>query len=218
MTHSPSTDLASRVASGFQKIALVLRHEAWLAAGARGITPTQAQIMEAVHASRTTIGVGQLAEQLALTKATVSAAVTTLESKGLLQKKPSPSDGRALCLELTKEGKREMGESSSSLDTILKAVKGMSSTQQGGLMEGLIATIHSLETQGHIPTAHMCVSCTHFRPNQHKGKPKPHHCALLRKAIGQHELRIECAEHQEMPKQAAQDLWSAFSKGLPLKP
>lgn len=216
MTDEPSQSLADRVASGFAKIALVMRHEAWREAGARGLSPTQAQILQTIAVADEPPGLKAVAEQLALTAGTVSEAVRVLVEKGLVEKTRAPHDGRAIALALTEAGSREVGDASGALSTVVEAVREMSADQQAGLVRGLVATVRSLQRRGMIPTSRMCVGCRHFRPNVRPGAARAHHCAFLDEAIGDVDLRFDCPDADALDGDDLEALWLAYRDGVSL--
>lgn len=80
------------------------------AAAAEGLTPQQHQALLAIrgHAGAA-MNVGVLAERLCLKHHTTVELVQRLEKAGLVAKRPSPEDRRAVLLELTAEGAARLG-------------------------------------------------------------------------------------------------------------
>ncbi len=213
----PNPTAETNVATGLAKIAMVLRHEAWADAGERGLTPTQSQIL-ALLASRprADFGIKEVAAHLAIVMGTASDAVSTLERKGLIEKKSSASDGRAVVLRMTARGRRRAKQSTEWPDVMLGAIGDLSGDEQAAFMRGLTKIIRSLQEQGKIPVARMCVNCTHFRPHEHKGQDAPHHCALIDAALGDRNLRMDCDEMAPANKELMPHLWQLFVNGQSL--
>ncbi|MGD2111083.1 MAG: MarR family winged helix-turn-helix transcriptional regulator [Phycisphaerae bacterium] len=209
-------ECASQVATGLAKLALVFRHEAWQATGEHGLTPTQAQILSVIAGSSKPAGLSAVAEQLAITAGTASAAVTTLVEKGLLQKRRSSGDGRAIALKLTAKGKRIAVTAAEWPETIVTAATALPDREQAGLVRGLVALIRELQEQGAVPTSRMCVGCKYFRPNEYPGRRKAHHCQYIDGPIGDSDLRVDCAEMEPIAAELAPRLWSVFIDGQPL--
>lgn len=209
----PIQAIESRIAAGFAKIGLVLRHEAWRKGGERGLTPTQAQILGTIAAASDPLGVRGIAERLALTLPTVSEALSTLVEKALVTKERDPNDGRATIVKLTAQGRREAKRGALGAPSILAAATGMTHEQKEGLVEGLVAMIRSLEEQGLIPTSKMCVGCRYFRPHLHPGEEKIHHCDLLAAPIGRADLRLDCPDQLARDDETAEEVWAAFREG-----
>ncbi len=209
-------ELPDRVAAGFHKISLVLRHEAWKAAGGRGLSPTQAQILSTLSTAGSPLRLGDLAREIGLTPGTVSEAVRVLVEKDLVQKSSDEHDQRAVAIRLTRKGKREAAHDSGALSTIVTAAKSLSAEQQAGLVVGLVATIRSLQEQGQVPVARMCVGCVYFRPHAHRAAKKAHHCQFVDAAIGDEDLRFDCGDFESADERDSQETWAAFSEGRPV--
>ena len=209
-------DTADRIVAGLSKISLVLRHEAWRSSGGRGLTPTQSQILSILAGSIDPTGVKEVARQTAITMGTASEAVSSLVAKGLVRKQPSGSDGRAVVLSLTITGARAAAAAAEWPASMVEAVESLPEAERAGLLRGLIGMIRSLQERGAVPTARMCVGCTHFRPNEYPEAAKAHHCLLIGAPIGDSDLRIDCAEMEPVGNELATRLWSVFVNGQPL--
>lgn len=215
--HDPQS-LPNRVAAGFAKVSLVLRHEAWQSAGQKGLTPTQAQILSLIAAAPDEIGLKAVSANLAITAGTASEAVSALEAKDLLRKQRSADDGRALVLKLTAAGRRAARAAARWPDTVLQAAASLTADEQAGLVRGLVAMVRSLQQQGLVPPARMCVECRYFRPHAHAGARQPHHCEFIDAAIGDADLRLDCPEMEPVAAGASGALWDLFVHGEPAQP
>lgn len=217
---SPSTPThqttAQRIVAGLGKVALVFRHAQWAASGRRGLTPTQSQILSLIAGSPGPLGVKAVAEHLAVTMGTASEAVGALVEKRLLRKEADEADGRAVVLRLTAEGKREAARAAEWPGAIVDAVETMPEAERAALLRGLVGMVRTMEDRGLVPTARMCVSCRFFRPNEHPGTAKPHHCQFIGAPIGDADLRIDCAEMEPVEASLRPRLWSVFVHGTPL--
>ncbi|MCB9860880.1 MAG: winged helix-turn-helix transcriptional regulator [Phycisphaeraceae bacterium] len=216
MESGSAADSAAQVAAGLAKLALVFRHEAWRATGEHGLSPTQAQILAVVAGASQPIGLSTVADQLAITAGTASAAVSTLVGKGLVVKQRSADDGREIRLKLTAKGKRLAASAGEWPEAVLAAAAALSSSDQAGLVRGLVSLIRELQERGSVPTARMCVGCRFFRPNEYAGKSKPHHCQYIDAPIADSELRVDCDEMEPVDPELAPRLWTAFVGGKSL--
>lgn len=202
--------LAERIIQGMSKASLVQRHEAWRAAGSRGLTPTQAQILAVLAAEPAPIGINGVAQRMALTKAAASEAVAALVEKDLVIKTRSAEDGRAVTLRLTRRGRGAASAAAPDASpTILRALRELPQAEQEALLRGLIGLIRNLQEQGAVPVARMCVSCAHFRPLAHAGSAKPHHCAFIDAPMADADLRLECRDMEPTTDASAARLWQA---------
>ncbi len=192
----PPDPLAERVTTGLAKIGLALKHGAWQTSAARGLSPTQAQILTLLRA-RDPEGcrLGDLARALAVTPATVSEAVQALVRKGLVVRERSSEDGRALRLGLSEEGRRHAAALADWPDAILEAVDSLTPPEQATLFAALVKLILVLQQRGRLPLQRMCPTCTHFRPSVHPDPVRPHHCAFVDAPLGDADLRLDCPDH-----------------------
>lgn len=218
MSSAPRSNLstAQKILAGFAKIALVMRHESWRSAGERGLTPTQAQILSILAGVPNPIGLKEVARQMAVTLGTASEAISALVGKGLVRKATCESDGRAIVLTLTPRGKREAKLAGQWPASMVDAVDALPEHERAALLRGLIGMIRTLQEQGSVPTARMCVGCTYFRPNEYPDTPKPHHCLLIDAPIADADLRIDCGEMEPAAEEVRPRLWSVFVNGKPL--
>jgi DNA-binding MarR family transcriptional regulator len=189
-----SIDPARSVAVGLSKLGLALRTHAWEERGRTGLTPTQAQIVSLL-ASRGALRVGELARLLAVSQPTVSDAVSALEGKGLVGRRPG-ADRRVQLVALTRGGEAVAASSTEWPDALLAAVESLDPDEQAVLLRGLTKMILELQRRGRIPVQRMCATCRFFRPNVHVDPLRPHHCAFVDAAFGDRELRLDCQDHE----------------------
>jgi len=208
----------TKLASGLAKIGLVMRHQAWRDAGESGLTPTQAQVLAGIESSaQGWMSVGDIARSLAVTQPTASDAIASLERKGFLARERSTTDARVVCVSLTQQGRRLARDNADWPDVLLCAIGELDEHEQGVFVMGLMKMIRSLQESGQIPTARMCASCTHFRPNVHVGSDHPHHCAYIDAPMRQVDLRLDCGDHEPVSPEHAPQLWELLVSGRPLE-
>jgi len=215
-TEEPQEGPATRIAAGLFKLALVIRHQSWKAAGERGLTPTQSQILALLASLPGDTGVKALAEQLSITMGTASEAVSALERKELLTKANSPTDGRAVVLKLTRRGRGQAKKCREWPEVLVDAAHTLPTAEQAGFLRGLVGMIRSLQEQGAVPTTRMCVGCRYFRPNEYPGSEKAHHCGYLDTAIADVDLRIDCDDMEPASEAASPQLMEALFAGTAL--
>ncbi len=203
--------LPRRVALGLSKIGLALRSQAWRAAGERGLTPTQGQILAILKVRRGgPCRLQQLADGLGVSAATTSEAVQALERKCLVSRERSREDARSLAVALTARGRREAGVASNWADFMAETVSRLAAAEQAALLRLLTRMILSLQRRRQIPVAAMCVTCRFFRPNIHAGSDRPHHCAFVDAPFGDAALRLECPEHEPATPRARSEAVKAW--------
>lgn len=181
--------------TGLAKVGLALKSHAWRTAGPLGISPTQGQILALLRAAPAPLRLGRIAEGLGVTAPTASDAVRVLVEKGLVVRQAVPGDGRAVAIALTRDGRSVGAEAAEGPDALLSAAGALDATEQGVLLKALTAMIATMQQDGTIAPARMCVGCRYFRPNVHRG-PRPHHCDFVDARFGDRELRLECGEQE----------------------
>ena len=190
-----SESIATRVAIGLNKLGLAMKSRAWAGAGARGLTPTQGQILALMRARGRALRLTQVAAELGISAPTASDSVRALVDKGLVRKARSKDDARAVALELTTAGKAEAECAASFSDFLLAAIDVLSPAEQEAFLVSLIKMISVLVERGQIPTQRMCLSCRHFRPNEYPERDPPHHCAQVDAPLGRRYLRLDCSDY-----------------------
>lgn len=207
---------ASQVVSGILQLAQALRVQSWRSADAAGISPTQRDILTRLGASREPRRLAELAAALSITSATASDAVTSLEGKGLVHKRRSTDDGRALAIELTATGRRRAQAAEAWPGFLTGLVEDLPEVDQAALLRALSMLIKGLQEQARVPVATACVTCAHFRPNAHPADAKaPHHCACVDSAFGEGSLRLACSDHRPAAPEVLSKNWRRFRRAGP---
>jgi DNA-binding MarR family transcriptional regulator len=190
-------DVDAKIVAALERLSQVfrvrLREEAW----ERDLSPTQAQfLIYLLYHDVELRRVSQLAREFDLTQATVSDAVASLETKGLVQREQWPEDRRVVTLRLTKDGEKLAATLSEWADPVREHLERFSPEEREAVMSFLIGLIGSLQRSGLITVARMCVTCNFFRQDIHPGEPSPHHCGLLDVPLGRADLRVDCPEYE----------------------
>lgn len=189
------TPLSQRLAIGFSKVSIALRHRAWQEGNARDLTPTQGQALVLIH-RQAGISLAGVAAGLGVRASTASEAVSVLVRKGWVEKRRSLEDGRILELHLTTEGTLEAAQVEGWPEFLASAIEILPPEEAETLMKALQRMIRELQQRGEIPVARMCNGCTFFRPFAHPETALPHHCAFVDSAFGNADLRLDCPDHQ----------------------
>ncbi|GAB4246524.1 MAG: hypothetical protein Kow0027_07680 [Saprospiraceae bacterium] len=189
-------DPDSKIVSALERIGSAFRALLWKDSLPLAISPIQAQILIFVLTHKDVYcTVSYLASEFNMTKPTLSEAVRSLESKGLVQKVPLPKDRRILTIHLTEEGEKTAALASQYTATTLNVVKNLGpGCDKENLLLTLIELINQFQQLGIISVQRMCFNCSHYRKD-HDGHP--HYCQLLGQALANTELRIDCPEFEE---------------------
>jgi hypothetical protein len=137
--------------------------------------------------------------------------VSTLESKGLVEKRRALDDGRALAVRLTARGRTAARRATQWPDFLAKAVGTLRDEEQSVFYRTLLKTVRQLEAQGDIPPHRMCLTCTHFEPGRNP-KKAPHHCALLDLSMADTDVRLDCTVHETADVAAQKKTWKIFAQ------
>ena len=208
----PQYSLQQRIIVGLSKIGLALKSRSWQDASQRGLTPTQGQILTLLRSkSLGGMRLSELANQLGVSAATSSDAVTTLVEKGLVQKCKAVDDGRAIAISLTPKGQQIAAQTSDWPDFLLDAVGELSETEQEVFLKGLIKMIRKLQEQKQISVARMCVNCNFFRPNVYDNLDHPHHCTFVDAPFGDQALQLDCPDQIAAESTTVQKNWETLS-------
>lgn len=212
-----SEPAAQRITAGLAKLGAALRSRAWRAADARGLTPTQGEVLGFLR-SRAPLPVrlSAVAEALQTSAPTASDAVAALVRKGLVERGRDDDDARAVALRLTQAGHGESQRAAEWPDFMLRAVETLPQVEQEALLRALVRMIRELQLRCEIPVARLCVTCRYFRPYAHGTGDAPHHCALVDAAFGDRHLRLDCPDHDPAPADEARETWTRFAgRGAP---
>jgi len=204
--------LTTQLAAGLEKIGLAMKSRTWRREGRAGLGPLQRQVLTLLRSKPgQRAQVSTVANELAVRLPTASEVIATLERKQLVRRRRDMRDGRIVMVQLTAKGNRSCTPSSRMPDRLATATGSLSAPEQVVLLTSLVKVIRSLQEQGEISVARMCVSCHNFHPNQHGNADFPHHCDSLNAPLSERSLRLDC--HVFEPASAAQvnETWSNFT-------
>ena len=174
-----------RVTHGLLRLSTAMRSQAWEWAEGAGLTPTQGEILVLLMQRKGPMRLGEIARETALTAATTSDAVSTLEGKGLVEKRRAIDDGRALAVRLTARGRTAAKRALQWPDFLAKAVGTLRDDEQVAFYRTLLKTIRQLEVAAADSGAPHVSVVLAFEASKNP-KKTPHHCALLQISHGRH--------------------------------
>lgn len=202
------------LAAGLEKIGLAMKSRTWRREGRAGLGPLQRQVLTLLRSKpEQSAQVSEIADELVVRLPTASEAVATLESKRLVKRRRSNRDGRIVTVELTTKGAQACSPAVGMPNQIAAAMKALSSSEQVAFLKGLMKVIRTLQNQGEISVARMCVSCRYFRPYHYDDARQPHHCDYVNAPFGDQALRLDCAEYEPGGSSQAKAAWDRFNKG-----
>jgi len=201
-----------QLVAGLEKIGLAMKSRTWRREGRAGLGPLQRQVLTLLRSKPGQCAtVSTVANELAVRLPTASEVIATLERKQLVRRRRDTGDGRVVTAHLTAKGNRSCLPSSGMPDRLTTATASLSDSEQAVLLTSLLKVIRSLQEQGEISVARMCVSCRYFRPNQHAKADRPHHCEYVNAPFGDRALRLDCHEYEAAPAAQANEAWVNFS-------
>lgn len=137
---------------------------------------------------------GALTRYLAATKGTVSQTLNALERKGLVERRPDPSSGRVVRLNLTRAGRALAARDP--LAMLADAAATCDGRTRAAAADALTAMLGALQRANGLLPFGVCHTCRHFRPNAADGSP--HWCALLEQRLNEADSRAICVEHSPL--------------------
>ncbi len=189
----------SKIVASLERISEAFRVLLWNESKENALSPIQIQILIfLLFHSEEQSKVSYLAREFNMTKATISDSVKLLLQKGLIQKIDDRTDTRSYVIGLTPEGRNIATKSAGFAFSIEKPLHSLSDQQKETILVGLLKLIQELHRAGIITMQRMCFTCSHYRA--HEGT---HFCTLLQSSLATHELRVDCPEHTELPKESS---------------
>jgi DNA-binding MarR family transcriptional regulator len=187
-----------KIIAGVERLSNLFRLLLWDAAKVEKLSPIQIQFLLFLHDNPGRLRtVSQLAREFCLTKATVSDAVKALVRKRLVEKRPSPQDGRVYTLRLTPAGRKRAARLSGWSDAVKQTMQTCRPELKETVALFLMDLIRSLQTAGVIEVARMCMGCRNFRRDASPGSARPHRCMLTEKSMGNEDLKLDCSSYEQ---------------------
>ncbi|MCP9471879.1 MAG: MarR family winged helix-turn-helix transcriptional regulator [Nitrospira sp.] len=188
--------LPDRLVAGLSKIGLAMKSRTWRRQGRKGVGPLQMQVLTYLRSCHDRAAtVSTIARELAVKLPTASEVIRTLAEKGLVRRRQDEADQRIVKVHLTAKGAKAGKTESAWPEVLAAATEQLSPQEQVGLLTALVKLIQVLQQRGEIPVVRMCVSCAHFRPNEHARTEQPHHCRFFDAPFGDQALRLDCPEY-----------------------
>ncbi len=202
--------LKTKLSHAFARLGVVQRANSWETTASEGLNPTQGTILGLLSRRQTPLRLSEIADELAVSAATVSDSVSVLVQKGFVAKRKAKDDGRAVAITLVAAGKRIAKQLNSGDLSIKNAIDSLEGDEREQLYKTLLKLIRQLQVSGQISVNRACVTCRYFRPRVHQDPSRPHHCALVDAPFGDRTIREDCPEHEQADEHLAQQNWSTF--------
>lgn len=158
-------------------------------AGSAGLTAAQWTALRffarANRASRTP---SSFASFQATTRGTASQTIKTLETRGLLERHRSESDGRSVRFEVTEDGRRALA--GDPLRHLIAAIAALAPDDRVALERVLPDLVARLAGQRGMPGIGTCDSCSHYEAHDAGG-----YCACVAMSLAPFEIGQLCTRH-----------------------
>jgi DNA-binding MarR family transcriptional regulator len=205
---------ADRITQGLLRLNTAMRNRAWNWAEGAGLTPTQGEILVLLMQRKAPLRLNDIARETALTAATTSDAVSTLEEKGLVEKRRAADDRRALAVKLTARGRTAAKRAAQWPGFVSGALGSLRDEEQTALYSGLFKLIRELEIQGTMPAHRMCGTCRWFEADSGEGASARRgttraakttkatvagvsfRCSTLAQPLDRNSLRLDCLAYE----------------------
>jgi DNA-binding MarR family transcriptional regulator len=209
--HKGVAAMTTQLVAGLEKIGLAMKSRTWRRQGRAGLGPLQKQVLSLLRSKAgQSVQISTVANELAVRMPTASEAVATLERKHLVRRRRTNQDGRVVTVHLTAKGTRASSPSPGMPERLATATDALSLPERVSLLTTLTKLIRTLQEEGEITVAQMCVSCEYFRPHQHEDAARPHHCAFINAPFGEQALRLDCSDYKPASVPQAKDAWISF--------
>ena len=220
---------ADRITQGLLRLNTAMRNRAWNWAEGAGLTPTQGEILMLLAQRKAALRLNDIARETALTAATTSDAVSTLEEKGLVEKRRAVDDRRALAVKLTARGRTAAKRAAQWPGFVSGALVSLRDEEQIALYSGLFKLIRELEIQGTMPAHRMCGTCRWFetdagsdgasrRGTARTTKTKASageatfRCSTLAQPLDRSSLRLDCLAYEAADAQTQARHWKVLKQ------
>lgn len=190
--------IENTIVSVLEKLNQVQRALMWDVGKKEKLSPVQIQFLQYINRHPEYLcTVSRIARDFDLTKATVSDAVGTLESKNMVTKRVGEKDKRSYTIILTEEGKKTTKRISKWSDALQKQIERFSKDDKENVLMFLMELVKSLFDAGVINVPRLCILCGNFQRDADPDSEKPHYCSFTKKHVSESELKVGCSTFRE---------------------
>jgi DNA-binding MarR family transcriptional regulator len=190
-------NLDEKIVFAIERISRILRILLWDVAKEEKLSPIQIQFLIFIsHQPEEYRRISELAREYGLTQATVSDAVKSLETKGLIHRKVWKQDGRISSLHLTSAGRALVKKVSGWYDVLETHIRKFPLETKESLIVFFLELIKSLQTAGVISVARICLTFENFQRDMHANQQKTYRCELTGTPLSNVDLKVDCEGHE----------------------
>ncbi|MEZ5016105.1 MAG: MarR family winged helix-turn-helix transcriptional regulator [Flavipsychrobacter sp.] len=186
-------DLSKKVTVGLERISAAFKALLWDKAKQFELSPIQIQVLIFIsYHQKEYCTVSYLAKEFNVTKATLSDAIKSLDSKRLVKKDHLAEDSRSYYIQLTTRGRKVVQETESFSAPISQQISDAKNSDLEILYKYISQLVYQLNQKGVLSVQRVCFTCQYY--SQSKGKS---YCNMLKKPLKATEIRLDCPEHIE---------------------
>lgn len=189
-----NANLDSKIVAGLERLSQVFRILLWEKAKQHRLSPIQIQLLIFIkHHSANKSTISYLAQEFNVTKPTISDAIKVLEQKKMIKKLADEVDTRSYTIQLTAAGKTIVSDTEHFVNPVTEIIVDFNLPEKLVLWQNITKLITQLHQSGAISVQRTCHYCNHF-----SSKDKTPYCKLLEQKLLPQDIRIDCAEFEEV--------------------
>ena len=125
----------------------------------------------------------------ATTRGTASQIIKTLETRGLIMRRRSATDGRSACIDLTEAGHAMLARDP--LRDMIEVIARLAPTERARFLDTLSRLAFGVAGMREVPAFGTCHDCSHFTPSGDAGQSG--YCACMAAELATEETSKLCA-------------------------
>ena len=192
MSNEKNDKLEYKILHGLEKISDLLKNQLWQKSHPLKLSPIQAKILNylLLNSEKKSTN-SKLADELMVTRATITDSLKLLESKDFISSEKDPNDKRSSVFSLTPLGKTVAKETLTYDIELASSITKLEPQSQEKLYSGLVTFIKELQEYDLISAQRICFTCKYYSKNEDQ-----HYCNLLKSELKNTEIQINCPEHE----------------------
>jgi DNA-binding MarR family transcriptional regulator len=192
-------DLDQRLVGALERMGHLTRTMLSRQAYLESISPLQFQLLQRLGPGNRGPRVSDLAQELDVSQATVSEALSTMRRKNPVESEPDARDRRNSVFRLTEDGENTRARLAQWVEPLEAKLQHFGAPEKGAALHLALSLVAELHRNGVINVARTCLTCRFFDDAAHPDSPQPYHCSLLDTAFADTELRVDCQGHEPLP-------------------
>ena len=194
---NPQSELDHLLIVSLEKLSQVFRSLLWDNAKQMNLSPIQIQFLIYIHSHlKKFSSVSEIARVFNLTAPTVSDAVKSLESKGMIQKIVSRRDRRRYPIALTRKGREVARNLSTWYEPLLKHLPNATPEKRESVLLYLLEFMDSLKHEKLLSDINPCISCGFFRMEKSENGSDEFSCTFRKVSLNDGQLQLNCPNYK----------------------